>query len=320
MVGAVVVRADHEAGAGWHHAAGLPHAEVNALAQAGAAARDSTMYVTLEPCCTHGRTPPCTGAILDAGVARVVVGCLDANPKHAGRGVELLRANGVDVTVGVHEGRCRELNEAFFCWVRRGRPFVILKMAMTLDGKIATRDGQSQWITGEKARARVQRLRQWADAVMVGAETVRRDDPSLTVRTPRNWPRQPRKIVWSRSRDFPPSLKIWADPDNPPGFVRTETPSDWGRFLEGLGREEVTALLVEGGGELAAACLGAGIVDKVEFFIATKVLGGRNSRPVVGGADPGSLADALPLRDVSVRRVGEDLLVTGYLTDVHGTD
>ncbi|OGV82137.1 MAG: riboflavin biosynthesis protein RibD [Lentisphaerae bacterium RIFOXYA12_64_32] len=312
MVGAVLVRHGREVGAGYHHRAGLPHAEVEALhVAAGARARGATLYVTLEPCCTHGRTPPCTDAILAAGVARVVVGCLDPNPRHAGRGVAALRDKGIEVEVGVLEAECRELNEAFFCWIQHRRPFVLLKMAMTLDGRIATASGESQWITGEKARAQVQKLRQWAGAILVGGETVRRDNPNLTVRSPQNWWRQPLKLVWSRQRAVPKNLNIWKDPTNPPRNVSPATPAQWRRLLAELGAQEVTALLIEGGGELAAACLRAGIVDKVQFYVAPKILGGRGSRPVVGGPDPIALADALALCDVRIQRVGADFVVTG---------
>ena len=319
MVGAVVVRDGAEVGAGFHRRAGTPHAEVHALAAAGERAQEATLYVTLEPCSTTGRTPPCTDAILRAGVARVVVGCPDANPNHCGRGVSILRGHGLAVDVGVELQACERLNEAFFCWIRHGRPFVLLKMAMTLDGKIATAAGQSRWITGPKARRRVQRLRQWADAILVGAETVRLDDPGLTVRSPRNWWRQPRKLVWTRGPALPRRHAIWAEPPAPE-FVGPQTRTEWLSLLQRLGREEATSLLVEGGGELAAACLRAGVVDKVAFFVAPKVLGGRDSRPVVGGGTAASLAEALPLDGLTTRRIGDDLLITGYVTDVHRAD
>ncbi|NOY80135.1 MAG: bifunctional diaminohydroxyphosphoribosylaminopyrimidine deaminase/5-amino-6-(5-phosphoribosylamino)uracil reductase RibD [Kiritimatiellaeota bacterium] len=313
MVGAVVVRDGLEAGRGRHRVAGGPHAEPAALAAAGDLARGATLYVTLEPCSTHGRTPPCTEAILAAGIRRVVIGGLDPNPKHAGRGAELLRRNGIEVRVGVLQAACERLNEAFFHWIVTGRPFVILKMAMTLDGKIATASGASRWITGEQARRDVQRLRQWADAIMVGAETVRRDDPELTVRTPRNWPRQPRKLVWSRRGALPRNYRIWQDPGNPPEFVTLRHSAAWLDFLGSLGSQDVTALLLEGGGELAGAALRAGAVNEIVFYVAPKILGGRGSRPVVGGPDPDTLAAALVLRDVTVKRLGDDLRVCGYV-------
>lgn len=322
LVGAVVVRDGAAVGAGWHHRAGTPHAEVHALAAAGAAARGATLYVTLEPCCTTGRTPPCTDAILRAGIRRVVAGCTDPNPLHAGRGLEVLRRAGVEVAAGVGECGCRTLNEAFFCWITQKRPFVLLKMAMTLDGKIATASGDSQWVTGPAARRRVQLLRRWADAILVGGETVRRDDPALTVRTPRKWWRQPQKLVWTRRGPdaFPRTLQIWADAGRPPEFVSLRTPQEWRGWLAELGRREITALLLEGGGELAGAALQAGVVDKVEFHVAPKLLTGRGSRPVTGGADPVRLADALQLRDVAVGRLGEDVVISGYPAGAAGAE
>lgn len=319
LVGAVVVRDGVPVGEGYHHAAGTPHAEVHAIAAAGERADGSTLYVTLEPCCTQGRTPPCTDAIRRAGIRRVVVGCTDANPRHAGRGCALLESWGVEVTTGVLEPACVALNEAFFWWIRQRRPFVLLKMAMTLDGRIATAAGESRWVTGPAARRRVQRWRQWADAIMVGGTTVIADDPALTVRQPRGWARQPLRCVWS-SRPVPSDRAVAADPEHPPLVAKPLTPAEWLAFLADLGRRDVTALLLEGGGELAAAALRAGVVNQVAFFVAPKILGGRGSRPVVGGPDPVRLADALALDRLRAERVGEDLLITGYCTNVHRTD
>jgi diaminohydroxyphosphoribosylaminopyrimidine deaminase/5-amino-6-(5-phosphoribosylamino)uracil reductase len=314
MVGAVVVKNGICVGEGFHPQAGALHAERFALAAAGKQAKGATLYVTLEPCCTHGRTPPCTEAVIAAGIKRVVIGVVDPNPRHAARGLKLLREAGIEVDCGILEAECAALNEAFFYWIRHRRPFVLLKLAMTLDGRIATAGGESRWITGVAARREVQRLRQWCDAIMVGGETVRQDDPGLTVREPADWPQQPRKIVWSRRplSEFPVSLKLWADPRQRPQFACLDTPVHWQRFLEDMGKQDVTALLLEGGGELAAAALRAGAVDKVAFFIAPKILGGRGSRAAVAGRDPLSLAEAIGIRDLKVRRVGNDLLLTGY--------
>ncbi len=316
LVGAVVVREGREVGAGFHRLAGTPHAEVHALRAAGDVARGATLYVTLEPCRTHGRTPPCTEAILAAGVARVVVGCTDPNPAHAGKGIEDLRAAGIEVRTGVLEGECRELNEAFFWWITQRRPYVLLKLATTLDGKIATAAGQSQWITGPAARRRVQRLRQWCDAIMVGGETVRRDDPSLTVRTPRDWPCQPLPLVWT-SRPLPPDCRLARRDAR---TVKPRTPGEWVALLAELGRQNVTALLLEGGGELAASALAARVVNRVAFFLAPKILGGRDSRPAVGGPERTSLDDAWQLDRLRVERVGDDLLLQGNCRDVYRID
>jgi diaminohydroxyphosphoribosylaminopyrimidine deaminase / 5-amino-6-(5-phosphoribosylamino)uracil reductase len=315
MVGAVIVQDDGKTvgGEGWHRQAGKPHAEVEAIANAGNAAPGSTLYVTLEPCCTTGRTPPCTEAIVAAGIKRVVIGTLDPNPAHAGRAVKILQDAGIQVATGLQEQECRNLNEAFFHWITHKKPFVLLKMAMTLDGKIATAAGDSKWITGEKARAHVQRLRQWADAIMVGGETAIQDDPELTVRTPQNWPAQPRPIVWSTKPALPPALRLCSNPEQPPLLVQPRTKTEWAELLSALGRENINALLIEGGGELAANCLNAGIVDKLMFFVAPKILGGRDSRPVVGGKNPTALADSWQLEKVKTQKVGNDILISGYL-------
>lgn len=312
MVGAVVVKNGENAGSGYHKKAGGPHAEVHALRNAGGAAEGADVYVTLEPCCTSGRTGPCTEALIKAGVKRVVIGCLDPNPYHAGRGMKILRNAGIDVKYGLEECDCRKLNEAFFKWITSGRPFVLLKTAATLDGKIATASGISKWITGSEARNCVQRMRMWSDAVMVGGETVRKDNPSLTVRTIKAWEDQPLKVVWSRKPDlFASSLKIFSG-KNPPLFAAPNSSDEWDSFLLDLGKKSVTALLIEGGGELAASALRAGIVDKVAFFFAPKILGGKNSRSSVSGPDPASLDEAVTLCDMKTETFGNDILLTGY--------
>ena len=299
-------------GRGHHRWPGDHHAEPQALNDAGEQAQGASLYVNLEPCCTFGRRPPCTTAIAESGIEHLVVGITDPNPRHSGRGIQWLREHGISVTTGVEQQKCRVLNEAFLCWITKGRPFVLLKMAMTLDGKIATADGQSKWITGDKSRRKVQRLRQWSDAVMVGAETVRLDDPSLTVRSPKKWPRQPAKLVWTRSGDIPSDSRIFASPENLPRFVSTDNNTEWRELLQNLGNQQITALLIEGGGKLAAAAFNAGIVDKTAFFMAPKILGGEHTRPAVAGADPASLAEAYKLERMDAQRSGEDLLITGY--------
>lgn len=323
MVGAVVVRDGELVGEGYHHQAGCPHAEPLALAEAGERARGATLYVTLEPCSTWGRTPPCTDAIIQAGIKRVVVGCVDQNPKHAGIAVTKLQNAGIEVRCNVLEGPCRRLNEAFFFWVTNQRPFVCLKMAMTLDGRIATADGHSQWISGPAARLAVQKMRRWADAVMAGGDTVRHDDASLQVRIPADWPRQPLRVVWTSASALPPELKMLQDGGPKPILAKPRNREEWLDFLTALGRHEqrpVTALLLEGGGELAASALRAGIVNKVAFFVAPKILCGRGSRPVVGGDNPLALAEAKELINMHSRSVGDDLLITGYCKDVYRLD
>jgi len=315
MVGAVLVRNGNVIGRGYHRRAGLPHAEVEALADARARGEDTSgaeLFVTLEPCSTVGRTGACTEAILAARIGRVAIGCTDPNPRHAGRGVEILRKAGVEVATGVLERECAALNYSFFKWIVTGRPFVTLKLATTLDGRIATFTGDSKWVTGPEARSRVQELRRLADAIMVGGETLRRDRPRLTVREPADWPRQPWRIVATRGGISAEELKEYF----PDGRAETAELPDrpaWEAFLEGLGRRGMVNLLIEGGGELAAAVLAARAADRVEFHIAPKILGGRESRPAVGGASPELLASALKLRDVEVRRLGDDVMIAGDL-------
>ena len=310
MVGAVVVKDGMIVGRGYHHKAGTPHAEVHALNDAGALAKDATIYVTLEPCSTYGRTPPCTEAIKAAGIKRVVAACEDFNAKHAGNGFAILREAGIEVKVGVCEKAAIELNKAFFSYITRKRPYVLLKMAMTLDGKIATASGDSKWITSAAARNRVQELRQWCDAIMVGGETVRLDRPGLVVRSPENWENQPQKLIYTRMSSellhkeyFPDDASVQA--------VAPQSRTGWLELLTELGKNNITALLLEGGGELAGKALQAKIVDEVEFHIAPKILCGSSSRSVVGGANPQKLAEAMNLDSLQVKRAGCDLIISG---------
>lgn len=313
MVGAAIVRDGKLLGLGYHQIAGHNHAEINALKSVapGVDLRQATLYVTLEPCSTYGRTPPCCEAIQKAGFARVVIGCLDANPHHAGAAVERLRSSGIEVVTGVLEDECQRLNEHFFWWITHRKPWVILKMAMSLDGKIALPDGRSRWITGAAARSHVQRLRQLADMVMVGGRTVRMDNPELKVREPSDWPRQPIPAVWT-SQPLPAGLKLTSDPEREVVVAKPATPEDWNKFLTFWGAKEVSVLLLEGGGELAANALSCGIVNQVQFFIAPMIIGGRESAPSVGGEAPPSLDEALRLERVTTRFVGGDLLYIGY--------
>jgi diaminohydroxyphosphoribosylaminopyrimidine deaminase/5-amino-6-(5-phosphoribosylamino)uracil reductase len=312
MVGAIIVKNGKVIGKGYHHRAGEAHAEVNAIKSAGKAAKGATIYVTLEPCSSYGRTPPCTEAIIKAGIKKVVIGSLDPNPSHAGKALKILSAQGIDVVHGIEGEKCLELNEAFFKWIKTGKPFVLLKMAMTLDGKIATSSGNSQWITGPVARKRVQKLRQWADAIMVGGETVRLDNPGLNVREPANWQPQPRRLVASNKFTLE-ALEKMMKPGITPEIINAKTPEEWAKVLTRLGKENVTSVLVEGGGELAGTLINTGIIDKVEFHIAPKILGGRDSRPVVGGANPESLEEAFGLGNLHIRKLGVDISVSGYI-------
>ena len=308
-VGAVIVRDGVVIGRGRHKHCGGPHAEIEALRSLPdeSATAGADLYVTLEPCSTTGRTPPCCDAILRSGIRRVTIGCVDPNPKHAGRGVELLREAGVDVTVGVLEDACRALYEPFFKWITTGRPFVLLKMAETLDGRIAAANGDSKWITSETARERVSYLRRLSDAVLTGAETFRLDSPRFTARTPDGTVlKTPRRFVATHR----PELLSGAG-DGWESVV-LDTAADWTAFLERLGRENATMLLIEGGGELAASAIRARAVDKIEFHVAPKLLGGRGSRPVLGGPDPASLSESVPLEHMKIAPLGPDWQVEAY--------
>jgi diaminohydroxyphosphoribosylaminopyrimidine deaminase/5-amino-6-(5-phosphoribosylamino)uracil reductase len=343
MVGAVLVKKGQVIGQGWHHQAGKPHAEIEALRNAerrGQSPRGATLYVTLEPCCTHGRTPPCTEALIAAGVARVVVAATDPNPAHAGRGFRLLKRAGIAVTRGVLAMDARRLNEAFNHWIVHRTPFDTLKSAMTLDGKIATAAGESKWITGEKARAIGMKLRQGSDAILVGINTAMSDDPSLTVR---GVPGSKSKIQASKLRRIildsrartPLNVKVVVDehaalttlvvgPQAPPRQVAAlakrvrvlAAPSYEGHvdllwLMRELGRENVTSLLVEGGGEVHASFLARGLAHRIAFFYAPKILGDRDARKAVGGDV--SFDPPLRLEQVEWRRVGDDLFLNALI-------
>jgi diaminohydroxyphosphoribosylaminopyrimidine deaminase / 5-amino-6-(5-phosphoribosylamino)uracil reductase len=336
LVGCVLVRDGAVVGEGWHRRAGEPHAEVEALRAAGERARGATAYVTLEPCNHHGRTPPCTEALLTAGVARVVVAALDPNPITDGAGVRRLREAGVEVAVGVLEEEAEAQNEVFRTVHRERRPFVLYKTAMTLDGKIATRTGRSRWITGERARERVQRWRAELNAVAVGINTVLLDDPQLTARIPGG--RTPVKVVFDSVARTPVGARLFEpDPAGRPARVilfvtekapgaRVEalrqrgaevivTPANQGRAgvrsaLPHLLERDVTSLLLEGGGTLAWAFFEARAVDRVAWFIGPKLLGGAGASPL-GGIGVARMEDALELGELTTEDVDGDLLVTG---------
>lgn len=336
MVGAVVVRDGICLGEGWHRRAGQPHAEVEALndvAERGAEPAGATLYVTLEPCSTHGRTPPCTNAILAAGIRRVVVAATDPNPRHEGRGLEILRAKGVAVDAGLMAEEAGWLNRGFNRWIVHRRPWVTLKAAMTLDGKIATASGESKWITGAPARRAAMRLRRAADAILVGVNTVIADDPLLTVRLASR-PEQPRRrIILDPRGRTPEGSRVLADEhasattlvvtDQAPANLasllttrasilvapRRDDGIDLAWLMEHLGRQEVGHLLVEGGGATHGAFLDAGLVDGVAFFYAPLVLGGRQARRATAGKGAASLEGALRLDGLRWRKLGADLFM-----------
>jgi diaminohydroxyphosphoribosylaminopyrimidine deaminase / 5-amino-6-(5-phosphoribosylamino)uracil reductase len=377
MVGAVLVKAGKIIGRGWHHRAGRPHAEIEALRDAQRrrlSPRGATLYVTLEPCSTLGRTPPCTEALIAAGIRRVIIGTIDPNPKHAGKAIAVLKRAGIKTTtLSPREGRarhsvraaslatdrrarsdapyqelageCERLNEAFNHWIVHRTPFVTVKAAMTLDGKIATASGESKWITGKPARARGMWLRRGSDAVLVGINTILTDDPALTVR--RNVdretaePRQPRRIVLDSLARTPLNAKVvsdafaqmttivvgpraprsrvqalarranvWVAPRSNSKLKTKNSKLNLPSLLRKLGSENVTHLLVEGGGEVNASFLLGDLAHRVAFFYAPKILGGRDSRKGVAGDGRIGLKNALKLRDVEWTHLGPDLLLS----------
>ena len=331
-VGAVVVKSGRVVGRGFHDRAGSDHAEVRALAQAGAAARGATIYVTLEPCHHQGRTPPCTRAILEAGIRRVVFGAADPNPRVAGGGGRYLARKGLEVVPGVLEEACRLEHRFFFTHVTSGRPHVILKTAATADGKTAAYTGHSRWVTGEKSRRFVHRLRDQMDAVCVGSGTLLADDPQLTCRLKGG--RDPLRVVVDSDLKTPLSARVLdqcagggclvACGQDPPAqkrraledagaevliLPRAEGGVDLAALLDELGRREITSLLVEGGGILAWGFLSQGLVDEVMYFYAPKIIGGQGAAPMVGGRGMAEMDQALRLRHIRLRRFDDDLML-----------
>ena len=327
MVGAVVLDANGQlAGEGFHAAAGQPHGEVLALQQAGVRARGGSLYVTLEPCCHHGRTPPCTDAVLAAGIRRVVVAMADPDPRVAGGGLERLRQAGLTVVQGVGETRARALNQAFLHRVRHGRPWGVLKWAASVDGRIATQAGASQWISGAPARRWVHRLRSQCDAVLVGAGTVRSDNPLLTSRGQRQ--PEPRRVVLSRRLHLPRQARLWdqtaagtmvfhspgADPvaaaqleQHGVECVALEPCSPRG-VLESLAQRGCNKVLWECGPALAAAAVQAGCVQEIAAVQAPKLLGGLEAFTPLGDLQITTMAQSLPLRQPRLERCGDDLI------------
>jgi diaminohydroxyphosphoribosylaminopyrimidine deaminase/5-amino-6-(5-phosphoribosylamino)uracil reductase len=290
---------------GFHRAAGQPHAEIEALRRAKSA-KGATLYVTLEPCSTHGRTPPCTDAIIAAGVVRVVIGVTDPNPKHAGRAVKILRRAGIEVATGVLEEECRELNAAFNKWITTGLPFVIAKVAMSLDGRITRSAGEGQWLTGAPARRLAHKLRSQVDAILVGAETVRADNPRLTVRGVRG-AKQPWRVVLTRSGRLPEGAHLFT------GEHRDRTLVFRGKSLRAvlreLGRREVTSVLIEGGADVLGQAFDLRLVDRVQFHLAPLLVGG--TKVCVAGKGAGSAALSARVIHPRYEKAGRDLVVTG---------
>jgi diaminohydroxyphosphoribosylaminopyrimidine deaminase / 5-amino-6-(5-phosphoribosylamino)uracil reductase len=331
-VGCVIVRRGRIVGRGHTAAGGRPHAETEALKQAGARARGATAYVSLEPCAHRARTPPCARALVEAGVARVVVGCVDPYPPVRGRGIAILRRAGIEVQVGVLEDQCRRLNEGFFTRERLRRPFGLLKLAISLDGRIAALSGDSRWISSEASRALVHRWRRECDAVIVGAGTVAADNPRLTCRMPAG--RDPVRVIVDSTLRTPPRAIALSERSSAPALVVTSTAKgaaaarryagyrvevlaipadesglDLAAMMRALGRRGWCKVMFEGGAHLAASALRAGVIDRVAFFVAPKIVGAGLS--AVEGMGTHLMRHAISLSGLTVTRIGSDLLIEG---------
>ena len=340
-VGTVVVKNDIVLGQGYTQPAGSQHAEVLALEQAGEQARGGVMYVTLEPCCHYGRTPPCTQAIIAAGITEVHLAMLDPNPLVSGRGKDELAREGIRIYVSEHEAAAGEINEAYTKFITTGIPFVTAKFAISLDGKIATKSGDSKWISNEETRKQVHNLRYTTDAIMVGVNTVLADDPLLTSRccggrggTAR---KQPLRVVVDGKGRTPPTARLFSEPgktllalgksvtpEEIRAFAQAGTeilglPSasglvDLEKLLKALGEREITNVLVEGGGILLGSLFDYGLVDKVIAFVAPIIIGGKEAKTAVSGKGVDKIADSLKLERISMEKFGEDLMISGYVS------
>lgn len=340
VVGAVVVNNGEIVGEGYHHRAGTPHAEVHALRAAGSLSRGSTIFVTLEPCSHHGRTPPCANALIDAGVKRVVIATEDPNPLVAGRGVSLLEEAGIETRVGVLQEEAVHLNQFFFKYIKSGRPYVTIKSAMTLDGKIATAGGDSRWVSGEESRRLVHQMRNVYDAIMVGIGTVLKDDPLLNTRLDDAIGRDPVRVIIDSMLQLPLNSQIFktarqqktllfcSDQAKADQMARLEQvgievitlpgteeilPLD--EILVELGKRELCSVLVEGGAEINASLIENGLADRIHLFIAPKIVGGRGAPTPVGGLGAELMKDAIPIKLMETAYCGQDILLTGYFNN-----
>lgn len=335
LVGAVIVNNNRIIATGWHRRAGTEHAEIHAINMAGELAAGAVLYVTLEPCSYYGKMPPCVPAIIKSGIKRVVMAMIDPNPRVSGMGRKLLEEAGIEVTCGVLEKEARQLNEAFIKWVTTGIPFVTLKTAMTLDGKIATVSKKSQWITNEKSREKVHELRDCSDGILVGIGTVIADNPSLTARISGRASKNPVRIVVDSNADMPVDSKIMTDKLAPVIIAVTASASekriellrkagaeviavndgrrvDVQKLLAILGKKNITSVLVEGGGEINYSFLEQKLADKMYAFISPKIFGGREALSPVEGAGVSEVSDAFFLHNTSLESFDDDICICGY--------
>lgn len=334
LVGAVIVKDNRVVGCGWHRKAGTPHAEVHALNQAGELAQGADVYVTLEPCAHYGKTPPCAKALVEAKVKNVYVGLLDVNPKVAGKGFKILEDAGIHVEYGFLQDELRKQNEVFFKWIEHKKPFVVLKAAMTLDGKIATATGQSKWITNETSRAYGYKLRDIYDGIMVGINTVIEDNPMLTARV--DGGKNLIRIVVDSSLRIDINANVVQDKSAKTIVATTDKANkdkilklqaqdvdvivvdkdkndkvDIEKLLDILGQQNICSILVEGGATLSGSFVAKKLVDKVYFFIAPKIVGGKEAKTPVAGTGILNLQEALALKDIQIEKLEEDILIIG---------
>lgn len=334
LVGAVIVKDNRVVGCGWHRKAGTPHAEVHALNQAGELAQGADVYVTLEPCAHYGKTPPCSKALVEAKVKNVYGGLLDVNPKVAGKGFKILEDAGIHVEYGFLQDELRKQNEVFFKWIEHKKPFIVLKAAMTLDGKIATATGQSKWITNETSRAYGYKLRDIYDGIMVGINTVIEDNPMLTARV--DGGKNPIRIVVDSSLKIDINANVVQDKSAKTIVATTDKADkdkilklqaqdvdvivvdkdendkvDIEKLLDILGQQNICSVLVEGGATLSGSFVAKKLVDKVYFFIAPKIVGGKEAKTPVAGTGILNLQEALSLKDIQIEKLEEDILIIG---------
>lgn len=334
LVGAVIVKDNRVVGCGWHRKAGTPHAEVHALNQAGELAQGADVYVTLEPCAHYGKTPPCAKALVEAKVKNVYGGLLDVNPKVAGKGFKILEDAGIHVEYGFLQDELRKQNEVFFKWIEHKKPFIVLKAAMTLDGKIATATGQSKWITNETSRAYGYKLRDIYDGIMVGINTVIEDNPMLTARV--DGGKSPIRIVVDSSLRIDINANVVQDKSAKTIIATTDKADkdkilklqaqdvdvivvdkdkndkvDIEKLLDILGQQNICSILVEGGATLSGSFVAKKLVDKVYFFIAPKIIGGKEAKTPVSGTGILNLQEALTLKDIKIEKLEEDILIIG---------
>ncbi len=329
LVGAVIVKNSRVIGEGWHERYGMPHAERNALANCREDPAGADIYVTLEPCCHHGKQPPCTEALIAAGIKNVYVGSFDPNPLVAGKGLEMLRDHGINVYENILRDECDALNNIFFCYITKNRPYIILKAAMSIDGRTAAYTGDSKWISNELSRENVHKTRKRVSAIMVGINTVLADDPMLNCRT--DDPSDPVRVICDSRLNIPLNSRIITTAHDIPTIIATASDDeekiaelrsagadviitdgervDLKALMNELAKRKLDSVLVEGGATLHAAMLDAGLCDLLQIYIAPKVIGGTDAKPVIGGKGVSRVADAYMFSAPEITRFGDDILL-----------